>query len=305
MSHAIPTIGAHCSLTSCNLNDFLPIRCACDQVFCRDHAPPDKHSCPVIADRIALGEERATEAREKCAKADCHRPSLESAVREGEAQERTSTRCPGCGACFCAYHRDPASHSCAPTTPTAPPKNEAARQLLAKNFPSSVAKSTPRVKKSANKQIAIMQMRRRAQPADIKDDRPSVNVPISDRLHIEVEVEDGLSGGVRADCPKVFWLRKSIGTGRALDALAGRMGVSTANVGVPLLHYQLAVVHGNLSHCNWSRSPRQAMSCYGMTRLCLTKSKTQTLSAYQGARRRESQVGSNHCTRQRGTRTLI
>lgn len=108
----------------------------------------------------------------------------------------------------CVSHRDPASHSCAPTTPTAPPKNEAARQLLAKNFPSSVAKSTPRVKKSANKQIAIMQMRRRAQPADIKDDRPSVNVPISDRLHIEVEVEDGLSGGVRADCPKVFWLRK-------------------------------------------------------------------------------------------------
>ncbi|EPS97041.1 hypothetical protein FOMPIDRAFT_1037970 [Fomitopsis schrenkii] len=230
MSHAIPTIGAHCSLASCNLNDFLPIRCACDQVFCRDHAPPDKHLCPAMTDRMASGGERATNAREKCAKADCSRPSLESAVREGDGgQERTPARCLGCGSCFCAYHREPASHSCAPAIPAAPPKNEAARQLLAKNFPSSVAKPALRVKKSANKQVAIMQMRRRAQPADPKDDRPSVNVPISDRLHVEVEVEDGLAGGSRADSPKVFWLRKTIGTGRALDSLAGRMGVSTAS----------------------------------------------------------------------------
>lgn len=64
------------------------------------------------------------------------------------------------------------------------------------------------MKKSQNKQIALMQMRRRAQPADPKDDRPSVNVPISDRLHVEVEVEDELAGVNRADSPKVFWLRK-------------------------------------------------------------------------------------------------
>ena len=106
-------------------------------------------------------------------------------------------------------HRDPTSHSCTPSTPIAPSKNEAARQLLAKNFPSSSAvKPVPRAKKSQNKQIALMQMRRRAQPADPKDDRPSVNVPVNDRLHVEVEVEEGLAGADRGDDPKVFWFRK-------------------------------------------------------------------------------------------------
>lgn len=128
-------------------------------------------------------------------------------------------------------HREPASHSCAPAIPAAPPKNEAARQLLAKNFPSSVAKPALRVKKSANKQVAIMQMRRRAQPADPKDDRPSVNVPISDRLHVEVEVEDGLAGGSRADSPKVFWLRKVrvVLGNHQIHSTAGHFSISLRN----------------------------------------------------------------------------
>ena len=106
-------------------------------------------------------------------------------------------------------HRDSTSHSCTPTAPAAPPRNEAARQLLAKNFPShSAAKPVPKVKKSQNKQIAIMQMHRRAKPADPKDDRPSVNVPINDRLHVQVEIEDGLGGNGDANVPMTFWLRK-------------------------------------------------------------------------------------------------
>ncbi|KAJ2958113.1 hypothetical protein NUW54_g14554 [Trametes sanguinea] len=41
-------IGAHCALPSCNLNDFLPIRCKCDKLFCRDHIAPDAHRCPLL-----------------------------------------------------------------------------------------------------------------------------------------------------------------------------------------------------------------------------------------------------------------
>lgn len=238
MSDALPAIGAHCSRSSCNLNDFLPIRCVCDRLFCRDHVAPDRHGCPVAAERMAsVGEARATPAREKCAKDGCRRPSLDSAVRdeEGRGQEsRTPAACVGCGGCFCAYHRDQTSHSCSPTISTPPPKNQAARDLLAKNFPtttsSSASKSVVRAKKPANKQIALMQMRRRAQPADPKDDRPSVNVPVGERLHVEVEVEEGLRGtGSAAGTQNVYWFRKSIGTGRAIDMLAGRMSISTAN----------------------------------------------------------------------------
>ncbi|TFY53376.1 hypothetical protein EVJ58_g9484 [Rhodofomes roseus] len=158
-------------------------------------SPPDKHACPVAADRTAaLGGERSTPAREK----------------------------------------DPSSHSCSPTTPAPPPKNQTARDLLAKNFPttpSSSAKPAARAKKPANKQIALMQMRRRAQPADPKDDRPSVNVPVGERLHVELELEGGLPGAPSTGGQIVYWFRKNIATGRALDVLAGRMGVSTTNVG--------------------------------------------------------------------------
>ncbi|KAH9837534.1 uncharacterized protein C8Q71DRAFT_856735 [Rhodofomes roseus] len=236
MSDALPAIGAHCALPSCNLNDFLPIRCPCGRLFCRDHVAPDKHACPVAADRTAaLGGERSTPAREKCAKEGCARPSLESAVRdEGRGEDaRTAARCAGCGGGFCAYHRDPSSHSCSPTTPAPPPKNQTARDLLAKNFPttpsSSSAKPAARAKKPANKQIALMQIRRRAQPADPKDDRPSVNVPVGERLHVELELEGGLPGAPSTGGQIVYWFRKNIATGRALDVLAGRMGVSTTN----------------------------------------------------------------------------
>ena len=46
--HPLPQIGAHCSLSSCSLNDFLPIRCTCQQLFCRDHISPDIHHCPLL-----------------------------------------------------------------------------------------------------------------------------------------------------------------------------------------------------------------------------------------------------------------
>ncbi|KAH9922429.1 uncharacterized protein B0H18DRAFT_519072 [Fomitopsis serialis] len=239
MSNALPAIGAHCALSSCNLNDFLPIRCACDRLFCRDHVAPDRHGCPVAAERMAsVGEARTTLAREKCAKDGCGRPSLDSAVRdeEGRGQEsRTPAVCGRCGRCFCAYHRDPSSHSCSPITPNPPPKNQAARDLLVKNFPttsSSASKPAARAKKPVNKQNALMQMRRRAQPADPKDDRPSVNVPVGERLHVEVEVEveEGLRNtGSAAGTQNVYWFRKNIGAGRAVDMLARRMSISTAD----------------------------------------------------------------------------
>ena len=40
-------IGAHCSVASCNLQDFLPFTCAgCQQQFCLEHHTPKAHACP-------------------------------------------------------------------------------------------------------------------------------------------------------------------------------------------------------------------------------------------------------------------
>lgn len=83
---------------------------------------------------------------------------------------------------------------------------------------------------------------------------------------------------------------QTIGTGRALDVLAGRMGISTTNVSIQC---SVGVTPGDgiFSRCNWSRSCRPATSYYGTTRPCLNRSKTQTLSAYQDVHRKWNLAG--------------
>lgn len=42
-----PNLGANCGEQSCNMLDFLPMKCdACSQVFCRDHIHYATHNCP-------------------------------------------------------------------------------------------------------------------------------------------------------------------------------------------------------------------------------------------------------------------
>jgi len=62
-----------------------------------------------------------------------------------------------------------------------------------------------------------MKMRHSAVPADPKD--RLAGLPQDDRLHIKVASEDNTE--------KVFWVRKSLGTGRVLDLLATQLGMSS------------------------------------------------------------------------------
>ncbi|OJT04070.1 hypothetical protein TRAPUB_5222 [Trametes pubescens] len=55
-------IGASCALPTCNMNDFLPIRCKCDQLFCRDHIQPDLHTCPLLAQDAQRGASEPSES---------------------------------------------------------------------------------------------------------------------------------------------------------------------------------------------------------------------------------------------------
>jgi len=42
-----PQLGQHCSVTTCNRLDFLPMKCdACGIVLCKDHIKYDEHKCP-------------------------------------------------------------------------------------------------------------------------------------------------------------------------------------------------------------------------------------------------------------------
>jgi hypothetical protein len=105
-------------------------------------------------------------------------------------------------------HRHPKSHSCQ-IKPSVEHKNETARALLAKNFPStSKAKVAPLarptkiptdpVKLAQFRKIELIKMRHRAVPVDPKD-KLSV-LPQDDRLHFKMLCEDNTE--------KVFWVRK-------------------------------------------------------------------------------------------------
>lgn len=106
---ALPSIGAHCSVASCNLNDFLPIRCRCDQLFCKDHISPELHACPI--DLAACKPAHPSAKLERCALRGCTKPSLEVFVSDrSDSPRRSSAVCPGCRLSFCALY-DPSSHS--------------------------------------------------------------------------------------------------------------------------------------------------------------------------------------------------
>jgi len=140
---------------------------------------------------------------------------------------------------YCAWHRDASQHACPVPEPAATaPKNEAAHALLAKHFSSAAATSsnhrlasaptrkvpTDPKKLAQFQKVEFMKMRHRAVPADPRDKPGSIG--IDQRLHVRVNCDSDPEAA-----QKIFWFRKTVGTGRALDMLARHFDVQTT---VPL-----------------------------------------------------------------------
>ncbi|KAJ6496502.1 hypothetical protein C8R47DRAFT_1114331 [Mycena vitilis] len=225
-------IGCQCSQPLCTDIDFLPIFCRCQRYFCRVHSVADVHGCTYARPTATVPIAGPSAPLQRCAVDKCTKPSLEAFIASG-AEGRTPANCPQCNAAFCAEHRHPKSHSCQ-TMPVVAPKNEAARALLAKNFPSRTkaaplrrtTKTAPTdpVKLAQFRKLELMNMRHRAVPVDPKD--KSAAVPQDDRLYIKVFDDNN---------EKVFWVRKSLGTGRVLDLLATQLKMSSDTTPLQLL----------------------------------------------------------------------
>ncbi|KAI8998961.1 hypothetical protein BD414DRAFT_512519 [Trametes punicea] len=236
MAQSEAEIGAHCALSSCNVNDFLPIRCRCDQLFCRDHISPDIHGCPLLSQSLPALTSSSSQLQ-RCAVPTCHKPSLEAYITNAQdTAGRTPALCPGCKQAFCAEHRESICHACIQTAPAIPvsQKNAAAKALLAKHFGSpsysrSAGASSPLSDSTANprklaqhRQLSVMKMRHKAKPADIKDFADSV--PMEQRLHVVVR-----QPGEDKTSERVFWFRKTVWTGKALDILASHYKLSISD----------------------------------------------------------------------------
>ena len=101
-SRSLPAVGAHCALPSCNLNDFLPIRCRCQQLFCREHVAPDVHDCPLQRATPTSSDAPALKLQ-RCAAQGCNKPSLESFIANPtDTTNRSPAVCQACTQAFCA-----------------------------------------------------------------------------------------------------------------------------------------------------------------------------------------------------------
>jgi AN1-like Zinc finger len=70
-------VGQQCSIETCSLQDFLPFKCQCDQVFCRDHIFPETHLCTAIRPVLTNAEVAATGSKvKKCDVEGCNKPTL-------------------------------------------------------------------------------------------------------------------------------------------------------------------------------------------------------------------------------------
>ena len=97
MSDALLQVGAQCAFPSCNLNDFLPIKCKCKSTFCRDHIFPDNHSCSAVKEYDADSSAASQFGQlKRCAFGECTKPSLYAFTAEPDRET-----CDKCHSAFC------------------------------------------------------------------------------------------------------------------------------------------------------------------------------------------------------------
>merc|ERR1719291_1197908 len=70
-------VGSHCSLSSCNTLDFLPVPCDhCRLLFCRDHFLASSHGCPEAPEPPAPRSDGAPPQRYPCSVKGCSKAEL-------------------------------------------------------------------------------------------------------------------------------------------------------------------------------------------------------------------------------------
>ncbi|KJA27270.1 hypothetical protein HYPSUDRAFT_35109 [Hypholoma sublateritium FD-334 SS-4] len=196
----LPQIGAHCALPFCNVLDFLPITCKCQRSFCTTHILADRHDCPLLTANIVTADlPKSSEQLPHCAHHACQKISLKET-------------CQACTKSFCVGHRHAEMHECPSLnaekeeTPPMIQKPVAKPKLASKKPPGDPAKYAQWQK------VQTMRMRHRATPADPKD--KTASLPPDQRLHVRISV---------AETEHIFWLRKTVVTGRALDLIAKQL----------------------------------------------------------------------------------
>jgi hypothetical protein len=189
MTAELASLGTHCAF--CGSLDFLPIPCtACDQRFCRVHAPVDAHACASTPSLVVLPSAPAADPVAELRAA--HTPAVVSRGASGEKDAKREAAL-------------------------------AVLAVLARNFPAkpaSAGTAKAPMRKPLSRKLVIMKLRQRATSADPR--KSAGDVPVAERLHLEVKCEG------REAALWIAKVRKALSPGVSPHRHAGRYRWSRA-----------------------------------------------------------------------------
>ncbi|GAB6032619.1 AN1-type zinc finger protein 2A [Chamberlinius hualienensis] len=130
-----PHLGKHCSESSCNRLDFLPVKCdSCYKVFCISHMLYNQHKCeaaykkdvqvpvcplcnkPIPVNKGEIPDIKVGEHMDDYCQSDPAKQRRiyvnRCSVKSCKTKELIKVTCSTCNQNFCLKHRHPESHSC-------------------------------------------------------------------------------------------------------------------------------------------------------------------------------------------------
>ncbi|GAA5998306.1 uncharacterized protein JCM10292_001111 [Rhodotorula paludigena] len=202
--------GTHCALASCGTSDFLPLTCAaCSRAFCREHAAPSAHDCPVGSNDAVLP------AADLVKHAGSYGPELRELLPDRDRVKRVS---------------EAVQVSDEERAKRARQQSALDKLRQAAEAKKGAAQTPPKPAAAVKKVSPVLELARlkgRAVPADPKHVKRAGDVAMADRHFLTVRY--ARSAGDAGEETRDVWVAKSVTAGRALDLFAALFEVVNVN----------------------------------------------------------------------------
>ncbi|ORX52013.1 hypothetical protein DM01DRAFT_1337001 [Hesseltinella vesiculosa] len=259
----LPQLGKHCTLSSCQSLDFLPVACPfCREVYCGDHRLPATHgciqwnnydkkvtTCPECQ-QLVFNEHQSQDETLKAHQASQCRlhlypSSASSKTKPCSCQVQGChdldphigpAHCNGCGRDYCLRHRYPAVHDCASLKVDVKDQRRAqAQEKLAKTFTPTFTASSPPIKMTkktsvTNPKIELMKIKAKAKGLG--------SVPMASRLYVHVQFPNESRQSTQP-----MYLDKYNRAGKTLDLLTDYAHIKNNNHTLPPDHPERLVLN--------------------------------------------------------------
>ncbi|KAI9144868.1 hypothetical protein BKA69DRAFT_1051814 [Paraphysoderma sedebokerense] len=212
----LPKVGNHCSLSDCNILDFLPFSCpSCRLIYCQNHRLPDAHACSRKYDSNEKPDIDPSKVKIPCELQGCN------------VTELLATFCGNCQKHYCVKHRHGQDHNC---DTSAQAIGQAERQkriqeVIQKHKESSglpstrmaAPKESPKSVSKPKKTMPIVELMKLK-----KNAKGDSSIPSESRVYFKVHVKSSKE-------PVGLFFNKSWTIGKTIDKAASLAGVSNLN----------------------------------------------------------------------------